>query len=125
MGKHIPVYVTEHMIGHKLERNKIQQEHSSRVQKRCKKEKVVLGSCERRNKMEARIACNLKRSQESKTAADSESRDKDIVALNILQFSQTKAAPMIKKVVESAIANATQITLFRTKKIYTLSNNGR
>ena len=35
-------------------------------------------------------------------------RDKDIVAaLNILQFTNKKAAPMIKKVVESAIANAT------------------
>ena len=35
-------------------------------------------------------------------------RDKRVVdALNILQFTNKKAAPIIKKVVESAIANAT------------------
>jgi large subunit ribosomal protein L22 len=35
-------------------------------------------------------------------------RDRRVVdALNILQFTNKKAAPIIKKVVESAIANAT------------------
>jgi len=99
--QHVPVYITDQMVGHKL--GDLRSPVLSRAIPRTKKSK--------RNKevtMETRATLRGVRLSVDKgrLVADLIRGKKVDQALNILQFTQKKAAVIIKKVLESAIANA-------------------
>ena len=109
--QHIPVYVTENMVGHKLGEFALTRTFKGHsADKKVAAPRAVRPAEEVRETRDERAmpnstacACRPRRAASSPTwCAASRSRS----ALNILTFTPKKGAQIIKKVLESAIANA-------------------
>ncbi len=99
--QHVPVYITDQMVGHKLGEFALTRTFKGHpADKKSRRNKEVT--------METRATLRGVRLSVDKgrLVADLIRGKKVDQALNILQFTQKKAAVIIKKVLESAIANA-------------------
>jgi large subunit ribosomal protein L22 len=99
--QHVPVYITDQMVGHKLGEFALTRTFKGHPADK-KVQKKLGGTMETRATLRGvRLSVD-----KGRLVADLIRGKKVDQALNILQFTQKKAAVIIKKVLESAIANA-------------------
>src|SRR5690606_23571977 len=99
--QHVPVIVTEDMVGHKLG-----EFAATRTYRGHAADKKAKRYGDRKMEVAATLKGAKLSAQKARLVADQIRGKKVDEALNLLTFSNKKAADVIKKVLESAIANA-------------------